>query len=131
MIVRNKLVVICVVYTAITIFGSILNLALGGVYDSYEHLLVRFIFVLLGIGSLIIFEWLEKRSYYVVVLLHYLATQSLVFIFLWGYGFFTELHPDAYRDAFFNYTAVYIAVASFFIIRHNILLRRAGSGERK
>jgi len=50
--------------------------------------------------------------------LHYLATMGVILVLMWVSGFFIELHPDAYRDIFLNFTPIYLLIAAGFLIRN-------------
>ena len=115
---QNKLVVICVIFTILTVTSSLLGLIQGNEATANFHILQRFAIVVLAIGSLYIFEWLEGIGLYKAHIVHYLATMVVVFLLVGISGFFVELHPNAYRDIFLNYTAVYIGVVAVEIVYH-------------
>jgi heme A synthase len=120
-LVRSKLSAICVTYTAITAFSSIVSLAQGRSHDTHAHLLMRLAICAIAFGSLYVFEWLERFPVLAVMALHFLGTLGLVFALVWVYGLVGELHPNAYRDVFLNYCGIYLVFAVFFSIR---VLRR-------
>ena len=113
---KNKLAVICVIFTIITLFSSVLNLAQGRTGTDHFHILIRFLIVALAIGSLYIFDWFKGLSFKLVHLIHYIATLIAVFFLVWFTGLFADLHPDVYRDIFFNYTGVYVIIILVEII---------------
>lgn len=43
--------------------------------------------------------------------IHYIITMTAVFSLVWVSGLFIELHPNAYRDIFLNYTVVWIIIS--------------------
>ena len=119
MFVRNKLLVICVLFTILTLAASTLDLVQGQAHSGNTHILVRFMIVALAIGSLYIFDWLNRSPYYLAHLTHYGVTMATVFLLLWAWGLRAELHPDAYRDIFLNYTIIYagVTLAELFYFR--------------
>lgn len=110
LIVENKLEITCIIFTAATVFSSLFNLYTAGTDAATGdlHILFRLLIVGLAIGSLYIFEWFQDWSQRIVVLIHYLVTMCMVFGLVWASGFVIELHPDAYRDIFLNYTGIYV-----------------------
>lgn len=110
LIVKNKLELTCIIFTAVTVFASLFNLYTVGIDAATGdlHILLRLLIVGLAIGSLYIFEWFQDRSQRIVLLIHYLVTMGAVFGLVWASGFVIELHPDAYRDIFLNYTGLYV-----------------------
>ena len=116
-LVRSKLSAICIAYTAITVFSSILSLTQGRLHDTHAHLLIRLAICAIAIGSLYIFEWFKTLHHLAVTALHFLGTLVLVFALVWGYGLVGELHPNAYRDVFLNYCGVYLVFSIFLSIR--------------
>ena len=116
-IVRNKLTTICVAFTIITAISSVGNLAAGFASDTHVHLIMRLVICAIAIGSLYVFEWLERLPELVVTAIHFLGTLGLVFALVWLYGLFGELHPNAYRDIFFNYLAAYIVFSIFLWLK--------------
>jgi len=117
---RNALILICVVYTLLTVISSIYGLAVGRTTDTHVHLLLRFLITSIGIGSILIFNLFPRWNLAGIFALHYSVTMGLILLVIWASGFFIELHPDAYRDIFLNFTPVYILVALGFLIRHRI-----------
>ena len=121
LIVKNKLAVTCIIFAGITLLSSVLNLTFAGagaVTDDI-HILARFLIVVIAIGSLYIFDWFQSWPLRIVHLVHYFVTMALVLMLVWLAGFVIELHPDAYRDIFLNYTGIYLilAVIEFVYLR--------------
>lgn len=104
--------------TAITVFSSLLNLYAAGpdAATGDLHILLRLAITGVAIGSLYIFEWFKNWSPRIVGPIHYLVTMSMVFGLVYVSGFIEDLHPDAYRDIFLNYSGAYvIAVLIMFV----------------
>lgn len=110
LIVKNKLSVTCILFTGITLAASTLGMAtegFGSTSDNF-HIWSRFAIVVVAIGSLYLFDWLQSWPLRVVHAVHYLATMAIILVAVWLAGFAIDLHPDAYRDIFLNYTGVYL-----------------------
>lgn len=114
--VKNKLTIILSTFAVLTVVSSLLNLLIGVAETSNFHILLRFLIVALAIGSLYIFDWLQHSPRSLVHLIHYVMTLTVVFLMTWLSGFYVQLHPDAYRDIFLNYTVVYILVTAVLVI---------------
>lgn len=112
MLFKNKLITICVLFTIITLLSSVLGLFQGHETADHIHILSRFVIVVLAIGSLLIFDWLRHFPFALTHLIHYVVTMLIIFLMMFGMGFFVFLHPNAYRDIFLNYTAIYIGVVA-------------------
>lgn len=115
--VKNALILICVVYTLLTVISSIYGLAVGRTTDTHVHLLLRFLITVIGIGSILIFNLFPRWNLAGIFALHYGVVMGLILIVVWASGFFIELHPDAYRDIFLNFTPIYLLVAVGFLIK--------------
>ncbi|OEF95673.1 DUF6608 family protein [Desulfuribacillus alkaliarsenatis] len=124
MLIKNKFSVICIIFTVLTITSSAWNLLNGVTEAGHFHILLRFTIAALAIGSLYIFEWFKKLPFYATHIIHYIATMSAVFLLVWISGFIVELHPDAYRDIFFNYTGIYIIITIVEVVYFQIKRRK-------
>lgn len=117
---KKAALLICVVYTILTVTSSGYGLLTGQETDTHIHLLMRFLITAAGIGSILLFNIFPRWSLVAINIFHYAVTMGAIFIIVWISGFFIDLHPNAYRDIFFNFTAVYILVSVVF----QIVLRR-------
>jgi len=114
---KSALMLICVVYTLLTITSSGYALLVGITTETHFHLLARFAVTAVGIGSILMFNLFPRWPLWSIFVLHYAATMGIVFFLVWVSGFFIELHPDAYRDIFLNFTPIYLLIAVGFLIR--------------
>ncbi len=114
--IKSALILICVVYTLLTLTSSIYSLAVGRATDTHIHLLLRFLITAIGIGSILIFNLLPKWHPAGIFALHYGVTIGLILLAVILSGYFIELHPNAYRDILLNFTPVYILIAAGLII---------------
>ncbi len=113
---KNAIILICIVYTVLTITSSGIALLQGQTTDTHTHLLMRFAVTSLGIGSILIFNLFPDWPLTAIYGLHYSVTMAAIFLLVWISGFFVDLHPDAYRDIFLNFTVIYILIATVLII---------------
>ena len=114
---KSALMLICVVYTLLTITSSGYALLVGITTDTHFHLLARFAVTAIGIGSILMFNLFPRWHLWTMFALHYVATMGIIFGLVWVSGFIVELHPDAYRDIILNFTLIYLLIAAGFLIR--------------
>lgn len=114
LIIKNKLSVICILFTGITLAASTLGLTTEGLGSTSDnlHIWSRFAIVVIAIGSLYLFDWLQSWPLRVVHAVHYIVTMAIILIVVWLAGFAIDLHPDAYRDIVLNYTGVYLILVA-------------------
>jgi len=113
---KNAFLLICIVFTALTVTSSGISLLQGQTTDIHAHLLMRFVITFLGIGSILVFNLFPDWPLPAIYGLHYVITMSFILLLIWTGGFFVELHPNAYRDIFLNFTPIYILISTGFII---------------
>lgn len=108
--VKSILLLFCTIFTFATLISCILNLALGYETDTYRHIIDRAVLVFIGSVVLILVLELDLKSGILNFLVPYVIFILLAMLYVFVTGFFEELHPNAYRDLFFNDTAAYIVV---------------------
>jgi hypothetical protein len=114
--IKSALVLVCVVYTLATVTSSGMGLLAGRTTDTHVHLLLRFLVSFIGITSILIFNLFPRWSLPGIFSFHYGATMSVILLLVWMNGFYTDLHPDAYRDIILNYSVIYLIIALGFIL---------------
>lgn len=122
--VKNALILICVVYTLLTVTSSGMGLLLGRTTDTHVHILLRFIVTSIGIGSILIYTLFPHWPLLAISAFHYGVTMGIIFLLVWVSGFFIELHPNAYRDIFLNFSSVYVLITIGFQIAARFKRRR-------
>ena len=120
---------VCVLYTVLTVTSSVLALAQGQETDTHVHLLARLAFVLIGLGAFELVDGLRRRyagaPLWLVAAAGYLVALVAIMVGLWVFAATGgELHPNAYRDAFWNFTAVGLGVILVFAVRDRVRSRR-------
>lgn len=121
---KRTVLLICVVYTLLTLISSGYGLAAGRTMDTHAHILLRFVVTVLGIGSLHLFRLVPRWPLPGAVAFHYGATMGAIWLLVWISGRFLTLHPDACRDIFLNYSAIYLLASAGFL---GIRKRRRGA----
>ena len=120
---------VCVLYTLLTLTSSVLALYSGQETDTHLHLLARLVFVLIGLGAVEVVDGLRRRyasaRTWLLAVAGYLVAIAAIMAGLWVFAATGgELHPDAYRDAFLNFTAVGLLVVVVFAVRDAVRSRR-------
>lgn len=113
-ILRKIAQLFCIVFTVATICSSLIQLLMGRLTDTNEHILDRGILTLIGALVLILITNLEFKNKLFKFIIPYLIFISIALIYVFISGFWSELHPNAYRDVFLNDTVAYIVV--YFVI---------------
>jgi hypothetical protein len=113
---KSALMLICIAYTLLTIISSSYALLSGTTTETHFHLLARFVVTAIGVGSILMFNLLPRWPLWAMFAIHYAATMGIIFGLVWVSGYFVELHPDAYRDIFLNFTPIYVLIAAGFLI---------------
>lgn len=113
---KSALTLICIVYTLLTIISSGYALLVGITTETHFHLLARFAVTAIGISSILTFNLLPRWPLWAMFVLHYVATMGVILLLVWVSGFLVELHPDAYRDIFLNFTPIYVLIAAGLLI---------------
>lgn len=135
---NNFIPVVCVVYTVLSVGKIVLEAIAQQRFGDYQgNLLTILLFSFLGTGIISQHYRLAQLPLLLVALLQYGVLTGMVMLFTWGTGFFTDLHPDAYRDMFWSFTIPYIVTAAAYyaalymeIRKANRLLKQMKEGTR-
>lgn len=106
----NLFFMFTVIFTIVTLFSSIWQLLNGQTSDTNAHILIRSVFTLVGVGFYGIFKNLNIKNSWVRLFIQYITSILFIFIVVWGIGFFGELSKAAYRDAFLNWSFIFLSV---------------------
>ncbi len=109
-------IIFSILFTLTTLTSSILQLITGQLEDTNAHILMRGGFVFIATVTMVLFFIYPFKNKLLSYLVPYVIAQLLVFVLLFFVGLTTELHPDAYRDAFFNFTGVAVIVIATLIV---------------
>lgn len=104
----------CAVFTVATILSSSLQLLMGRMTDTNEHILDRGVLTLIGALVLILMTQLEFKNKLLRFVVPYSVFISIALLYVFISSFWSNLHPNAYRDVFLNDTIAYIVV--YFVI---------------
>ena len=107
------------IYTVATLINSIIYLA-KGVYEDpsgNRHEIDRAVIVLVAVIAYALIRYIRVNSFLLKIVIVYVPTMLLVFLYVFLRGLTVELAKTAYRDIFINYTAgfVFVTIVVFVI----------------
>lgn len=118
----------CIVFTVATILSSSLQLLMGRLTDTNEHILNRGVLTLIGALVLILMTQLEFKNKLFRFIVPYSVFISIALLYVFISGFWSDLHPNAYRDVFLNdtvaYTVVYVVIDVVNKIKKRVYILR-------
>ena len=118
---RSIVLLYCGLYTIATINNSIIYLAKGVFEDPSGnwHELDRAVIVLVAVIAYALIRYINVKNYFVKLIIVYVHTMLLVFLYVFLRGLTVELAKSAYRDIFINYTAgfVFVAIVVFIVTK--------------
>lgn len=108
---------VCVVYTVLSMSKIVLEASLQNKFGNYQSNLLMMLF-LSFLATLVLSQHyrLQQIPLIVVVIGQYLLLMGVILVISWISGFYTELHPNAYRDMFLSFTIPYIIGAAIYYI---------------
>ncbi len=116
---KGTLLLYCGLYTLATITNSIIYLAQGVFEDPSGnwHELDRAVIVLVAVLAYALIRFIRVMNFWLKVIIVYIPTMLLVFLYVFLRGLTVELARSAYRDIFINYTAgfVFVVIVVFVI----------------
>ena len=107
---KHALFLYCGLYTAATIFNSVIYLVNGYHEDPSGnwHEIDRAVIVLIVVLAFTMIKYVKLKSYILKAVLVYIPTLLLAFAYVWMVGLRDTLESSAYRDIFINYTAGFV-----------------------
>ena len=110
---KSVLLIYFGLYTVATLTNSILYLA-KGIYEDPSgnwHELDRAALVLVAVIAYALIRYIKVNNYLLKLLIIYVPTLLLVFLYVFMRGLTAELAKSAYRDVFINYTLGFVTVS--------------------
>ena len=116
---RNILFLYFEIYTAATLLNSIIYLSKGVFEDPSGnwHEIDRAVIVFIVVLAYALIRYVKIKNFFLKVLIVYILTMLLVFLYVFLRGLTVELAKTAYRDIFINYTAgfVFVTIVVFIV----------------
>ncbi len=106
------------IYTAATLLNSAIYLSKGVFEDPSGnwHEIDRAVIVLVAVIAYALIRYIKVNNFFLKVLIVYVPTMLLVFLYVFLRGLTVELASTAYRDIFINYTAGFVFVTIIVLI---------------
>ena len=106
------------IYTAATLINSVIYLSKGVFEDPSGnwHEIDRAVIVLVAVIAYALIRYIKVNNFFLKVLIVYVPTMLLVFLYVFLRGLTVELASTAYRDIFINYTAGFLFVTIIVLI---------------
>ena len=121
--IKNSTILFCVLFSATTLVSSTLQLLRGQMTDTNTHIINRAAVVLIAVITITLFDKLRFKSTVLSHVVAYIFSMSTVFLYVWIMGFFEELHPNAYRDIFLNFTVITIIFSTITTLIDSIKIK--------
>ena len=116
---RSILFLYLEIYTAATLLNSIIYLSKGVFEDPSGnwHEIDRAVIVFIVVLAYALIRYVKINNFFLKVLIVYVPTMLLVFLYVFLRGLTVELARTAYRDIFINYTAgfVFVSIVVFVV----------------
>ena len=131
-LIKNGAILYCIVFSAATIVSSIIQLCMGQVTDTNSHIINRAVICIIGVLIITLIVNIKTKNRLLSCIISYTISMPIVFAYVWITGFFEELHPNAYRDIFLNFTIAFIIVAvTLTLIQYLRLKKRKINNQEK
>ena len=105
---KNVIPAICVTYTVVSVSLNIFEILFRGEMNPTQLNMFMFLLLsILGIGVLSQHYRLERFSPLVMVIIQYLAAVVIILVSLKAASYFTDVHPDGYRDMVISFSVPY------------------------
>jgi hypothetical protein len=122
--IKRGLLFFCVVFSVTTLFSSILQLMTGQTSDTNFHIVNRGVIVFIAVLTIMLFSEMKFRFRALNCLVPYAISMGVVFLYVWLTGFVEPLHPNAFRDVFFNFTGVAVVIAVVITLMNALKAKR-------
>lgn len=120
---EKTILIYCGLYTIATIVNSISYLS-KGIYEDPAgnwHELDRAIITLIVILAYSLIRYIHIKNFAIKLVVVYVPTILLAFLYVWFRGLTAELVSSAYRDIFVNYTIGFLIVSIIVFIVNKII----------
>ena len=103
----NKAVEICIFFTISTMLDLLICVFQGITDISYLHLGYRFVLCVCVAVSFYLFKFFENMPIFLMLIIHCGISILIMVGSVWMTSLFSEIHPNAYRDAVRTILIVY------------------------
>lgn len=115
-----------VIYTILSVGKIVLEALTQGKFGSdQQNLLTILLFSFLGTLILSQHYRLSQLPLLLVAVLQYIILVGAVLLFTWVSGYFTEIHPNGYRDMLRSFTIPYVVAAIVYYVTLYLEVKKA------
>lgn len=127
----NSFLLFTTIFTVVTLVSSIWQIFNGQETDTNGHILIRGLFTLIGVCIYGVFKYLNIKNQWLKLSIQYVTSILCIFLVIWGIGFIGELSKTAYRDAFFNWSLIFLSIVIVQLIFKSVSNKRISSRENR
>lgn len=108
---------ICILYTFFSLTVGWINARASNETYVYYNQVTMFVWLCIAMVILELHTLFDKWPPLIMILIQYVLAQGIVWLVVLVSGFFSPLHPDAYRDTFLSFSIPYAVVAAVYYAR--------------
>lgn len=114
---RNAIPVICITYTVVSIVLTIYEIIVTGSMNPTQlNMFLFLVLSILGVAVLSQHYRFDRFSPLAMIILQYLTAEIIILVSLKTSSFFTDIHPDGYRDLTLSFSVPYFIGAVIYYI---------------
>lgn len=123
---KNFVPTVCVIYTILSVGKIVLEAITQEKFGSdQQNLLTMLLFSFFGTFILSQHYRLSQLPLLLVAVLQYAVLAGAVLLFTWVSSYFTEVHPNGYKDMLRSFTVPYIIAALTYYITLYLEVKKA------
>ena len=106
----NLIVLMCLIFTLVTFFESIMQLMMGQKSDLNVHILNHLSYSFIGALSITLVKYANRKKYVLNILIPYIVNVPLMLLSIYITSLYMSMPDTAYRDAMFVFTVAFIII---------------------
>lgn len=106
----NLIVLMCLIFTLVTFFESIMQLMMGQKSDMNVHILNHLSYSFIGALSITLVKYANRKKFVLNILIPYIVNVPLMLLSIYITSLYMSMPDTAYRDAMFVFTVAFIII---------------------
>ena len=106
----NLIVLMCLIFTLVTFFESIMQLMMGQKSDLNVHILNHLSYSFIGALSITLVKYANRKKFVLNILIPYIVNVTLMLLSIYITSLYMSMPDTAYRDAMFVFTVAFIII---------------------
>ena len=106
----NLIVLMCLIFTLVTFFESIMQLMMGQKTDLNVHILNHLSYSFIGALSITLVKYANRKKFVLNILIPYIVNVPLMLLSIYITSLYMSMPDTAYRDAMFVFTVAFIII---------------------